>query len=213
MRAYKFRSSAQIQFALDILINRRLFCGAWKDMNDPMEGIFTYSTRGSASYVQQTVKGIGDAKSRYKICSLSQDFQSHLLWAHYAGGFDGIAIEVDLPDTDAHIKKVKYRDVFAFLDIDRITNLDTAAKTILFSKYREWKYEKEIRIMSQENFYDLPNGVSRVICGPRMHPALFEMLGHLCLRERIDFAKIGIGDEGIDADPVDMQQFSGRRRA
>ncbi|MCR4290198.1 MAG: hypothetical protein NUV86_08055 [Candidatus Scalindua sp.] len=42
--------------------------------------------------VSKRVKGISDAKRKYKICSLSGTFDSHLLWSHYAGGFDGVAI-------------------------------------------------------------------------------------------------------------------------
>lgn len=103
MRAYKFRSAAKIEFALDIILRRRLYCGDWRSMNDPMEGLFMYPTRGDVPQVQERIKGIGDAKSAYRVCSLSADFQSHLLWAHYASGFDGLAIEVELPDNDPDV--------------------------------------------------------------------------------------------------------------
>src|SRR4051812_9219826 len=106
MRAFKFRASAQIEYALDILFNRRLRCSDWRRLNDPMEGLFAYSTRADEPYVQRMVKGIGEAKSQYKVCSLSADFQSHLLWSHYANGFDGVAIEVELPEHDHMVKTV-----------------------------------------------------------------------------------------------------------
>ncbi|MGR3174323.1 MAG: hypothetical protein ACUZ8N_06955 [Candidatus Scalindua sp.] len=41
MKAYKFRPASQIAFASDIIINKRLHCADWKNLNDPMEG--TYS--------------------------------------------------------------------------------------------------------------------------------------------------------------------------
>ena len=202
MRAYKFRSSSNIEFALDILLNRRLFCSDWRSLNDPMEGLFVYSTNGLEGEAERRVKGIGEAKSRYKVCSLARDFQSHLLWAHYAGGFDGLAIEVDLPDDDASVREVEYRGVFAFLDMDRVEDEDDAARRILFSKYEAWSYEEEIRILNDEDYYQLDRPIRRVIAGPRMNQALFQTLHMVCEREAIEFNKVGIGDEGIDADPV-----------
>ena len=154
MRAYKFRSAQNIEFALDIILNRRLFCADWKSLNDPMEGMFAYSTNSDSPEVQRVVKGIGNEKQRYKVCSLSADFQSHLVWSHYAGGFDGLAIEVELPDNHPDVRRVDYRGVFAFLNIDEIVNEDDAARAILFSKYQEWEYEKEVRVLSNEPFYD-----------------------------------------------------------
>lgn len=212
MRAYKFRSSQNIEFALDIILNRRLFCADWKSLNDPMEGMFAYTTRQNSPEVQRVVKGIGDEKARYKVCSLSADFQSHLLWAHYAGGFDGLAIELDLPDHDPNVRVVDYRGVFAFLDIDNIDTEDDAARQILFSKYQEWSYEQEIRVLSNESFYSLDRPIRRVIAGHRINPALLETLMVLCDREGIELATVGIGDEGLDADPIDRQRLERARR-
>jgi hypothetical protein len=203
MKAYKFRSSSQIEFALDIILNRRLYCADWRSLNDPMEGIYAYSTPpGDEPFAQRIVKGIGAAKSRYKVCSLSADFQSHLLWSHYAGGFNGLAIEVDLPDNDHNIRPVDYRGVYAFLDMNQVTDENEAARTILFSKYREWQYEREIRILHDSEFYCFRRPVTRVIVGQRMNAALFRALHVVCDREGVEFCRVGIGDEGIDADYV-----------
>lgn len=212
MRAYKFRASTNIEFALDIILNRRLFCADWKALNDPMEGMFAYSTHGEDPRAQQIVKGIGTAKSRYKVCSLSRSFQSHLLWAHYAGGFDGLAIEVELPDDDPDICDVAYRGVFAFLDMDQVRDEDEAARRILFSKYQEWAYEEEVRVLSDQPYYHLDQPIRRVIVGPRMNQALFRTLHMVCEREEIEFTKVGIGDEGIDADFVPPEDINRVRR-
>lgn len=212
MRAYKFRSAQNIEFALDIILNRRLYCADWKSLNDPMEGMFAYSTSSDSPEVQRVVKGIGNEKQRYKVCSLSADFQSHLLWSHYAGGFDGLAIEVELPDNHPDVRRVDYRGVFAFLNIDEIVNEDDAARAILFSKYQEWEYEKEVRVLSNEPFYNLQEPIRRVIAGHRMNAALLETLYIVCEREGIDLCTVGIGDEGLDADRVYPDNFERARR-
>lgn len=210
MRAYKFRASSQIAFALDIMLNRRLFCADWRHLNDPMEGVYAYATQQSESSSSQLRKRIAQEKTRHRVCSLSADFQSHLLWAHYAGGFDGLAIEVDLPDSDTRVRRVEYRGVFAFLNLDSIADEHDAVRSILFSKYMEWSHEQEIRVLTDCEFYELRHPVRRIIVGPRMHPALKKALHMVCERERIGFFRVGIGDEGIDADtvrPADLEDL------
>lgn len=212
MKAYKFRASSQIDFAFDIIINQRLFCSDWKDLNDPMEGMFGYSLnmKSEIGIIEERIRGIRDSKRKYKICSLSSTFDSHLLWAHYAGGFDGVAIEVDLPENDPNIKNVEMRGVFGFVDMERFTTEEEAARMILFSKYNEWEYEKEIRILSENQWFNLGSPVSRVIAGPRMSKALFDVLNIVCTSLNVTLNRVGIGDTGIDADYV--EPFNGFRK-
>lgn len=135
MRAYKFRAASQIAFALDIIINRRLFCSDWKMLNDPMEGMFVYSHQSSDGYdYKKVVQQIIEEKKRLKICSLSATFDSHLLWAHYAGGFDGLAIEVEIPDNHRSVKKVDYRGVFAHVSMPNGRSPEELANQVLSSK-------------------------------------------------------------------------------
>ena len=203
MKAYKFRPASQIAFAFDIIINKRLHCADWKNLNDPMEGSFVYSYKGKEETdVSKRVKGISEAKRKYKICSLSGTFDSHLLWSHYAGGFDGVAIEVDLPDDSPSIKLVDYRGVFAFLDMADNISENEAAKKILFSKYHEWQYEEEVRALNDSEWFELRLPIKRVIAGHRMPKALFNVLNITCNSLGIILNKVGIGDEGIDANYV-----------
>jgi hypothetical protein len=202
MRAYKFRSAAQIEFALDILINNRLRCSDWRTLNDPMEGMYVYAyAPGGERRAERIADAIGSAKSQYKVCSLSRTFQPHLLWSHYAGGFSGLAIEVELPPAP-NIQRVRYRGVFEFLDMDAVRDQDEAARRILFSKYKEWRYEEEVRILSPGEWYHLDRKPLRVIVGHRMNLALQSTLALVCERMGIDFRRVGIGDEGLDADSV-----------
>lgn len=215
MRAYKFRSTQGIEFTLDILLNHRLYCADWRNLNDPMEGMFAYSATKNNPFIKKVVKGISNAKTKYRVCSLSSSFQSHLLWSHYAGGFDGLAIEVDLPEHNQNIKPLEYRGVFAFLNMDEVKNEDDAARKILLSKYNEWEYEKEIRILHNKDFFELDSPVKRVIVGHRMNPALRETIRIICDNQQIEMCKIGIGDEGLDADrmePIDPTRFNRFRR-
>jgi len=203
MLAYKFRAPQQIEFTLDILFNNRLYCADWTSLNDPMEGIFAYSHSATSQRdFSSLLDDIKIHKKRIKICSLSTTFDCHLLWAHYAAGFTGMAIEVELPDRDSKITPVRYEGVFASVDIENETIPADTAKEILSSKYIEWKYEKEVRILNDSSWYDLPTPVRRVIVGQRMDPSLFEALRIVCEHKDIKINRVGIGDEGIDADHV-----------
>lgn len=204
MLAYKFRSASQLDFALDIIINNRLRCSDWRQLNDPMEGIFGYSTRATDEQDHsEEVAEIVRHKKNILVCSLSQTFDCHLLWAHYASGFSGLAIEVELPDNDPSVRVVEYRGVFAHVSFNGgMFNAERAAEAILASKYQEWSYEREVRILQPRGWYKLPNPVKRVIAGHRMPPAVLDALQIVCERRNVTLNRTGIGDEGIDADRV-----------
>jgi hypothetical protein len=203
MLAYKFRSASQLEYALDIVLNNRLHCADWRKLNDPMEGMFSYSGRSKDErYYSELVDEIIYQKKRLLVCSLSKTFDCHLLSAHYATGFAGLAIEAELPDNSPKVKVVEYRGVFGHVLLDRPVVPSQAAEQILSSKYNEWAYEKEVRILQPKRWYDLPSPVKRVIAGHRMHPAVLEALRIVCEDRGIVLCRTGIGDEGIDADRV-----------
>src|SRR3712207_4421718 len=115
MRAYKFRTPAQLSFALDILYERRLYCADWRTLNDPMEGAFYFeASKAKAEEVKRRVEEVIIAKRPKRVAALSGTLDSHLLWAHYAAGFTGLALELDLPETerDPKVKRIRYRDVY-----------------------------------------------------------------------------------------------------
>ncbi|EKD81722.1 MAG: hypothetical protein ACD_39C01668G0001, partial [uncultured bacterium] len=203
MKAYKFKGPDQFAYALDIIFNNRLFCADWSDLNDPMEGVFAYSHRGSSKKnVKKIVGEVINEKQKLKVCSLSETFDCHLLWAHYASGFKGLAIEVELPQMSKAIKRIKYGPLFNNLNCEEEFAPSSAAKKILTYKYQEWAYEKEIRILQRGKFFPLKQPVSHVIAGHRMEPALFKALNYICTIKGIRLSRTGIGDEGIDADYV-----------
>lgn len=203
MRAYKFRGSDQFDLALDIIFNNRLYCSDWSRLNDPMEGSFVYShSSADETDYKSIVQEIIEKKQQIRICSLSKTFDCHLLWAHYASGFGGLAVEVELPEGDARINDVVYRGVFGHLAMNNGLDPSQAAHEVLSSKYSEWKYEQEVRVLNHGEFFQLPTPVKRVIAGHRMKPALFEALRIICESKGVGLYRTGIGDEGIDADRV-----------
>jgi hypothetical protein len=204
MRAYKFRSSAQFDCALDIIFNKRLYCADWRLLNDAVEGMFIASFKSSSEFNCKTkIDDIVKQTRKLRVCSLSMTYDSHLLWAHYASGFDGLAIEIDLPEYSPAVRMVKYGGVFGVMEM--IDGIDTfeAAEAVLSSKYGDWSYEKEVRILCREEWFAFSNPVRRVIAGHRMKDSLFRALRIICKELNITLNKTSIGDTGIDVDHID----------
>jgi hypothetical protein len=161
MLAYKFRSASELHFALDIILNNRLHCSDWRKLNDPMEGQFGYSYRTTDEQDHsKEVDEIISHKRDLVICSLSKTFDSHLLWAHYASGFSGLAIEVELPDRAHNVSGRRIAWRIRPCVVPSRHKPEQAAEEILSSKYKEWEYEREVRILQRDECtsYQLPSG-------------------------------------------------------
>jgi hypothetical protein len=214
MKAYKFKGAAQIPHAFDIIFNSRLYCADWSNLNDPMEGMFAYPYKSGDKQeedIKNVVAQIVREKKQLRVCSLSETFDCHLLWSHYATGFRGLAVEVELPDNSLAIRKVSYGGVFGGVSLNGRVDAQEAAEEILISKYSEWSYEREIRVLHRGSYFPLAAPVKHVIAGHRMEPALFDALNFICHKKGIRFSRTGIGDEGIDADYVEPPKESAFR--
>ncbi|MCD2528134.1 MULTISPECIES: DUF2971 domain-containing protein [Providencia] len=192
-----------MDFVFDILFNKQLFCAEWHTLNDPVEGVSVYISSGNSSESADSfMEKVEREKKPLRVCSLSKTFDEHLLWAHYANGFTGVAIEFDIDPNEFEVVDIHYRGVFATVDCEAGVEPNVVAREVLSSKYEVWKYEKEIRILTTDTFYKLKNPIARIIVGHRMSKPLFDALRIVCEKLDIPITRIGIGDEGLDADWV-----------
>lgn len=118
--------------------------------------MFAYSHKSTNEEdAKRIVANIIREKRQIRVCSLAATFDCHLLWSHYASGFSGLAIEVELPDHSPAVRNVNYRGVFAGVTVEGHVNAQRAAEEILGSKYSEWSYEREIRVLHREPYFSL----------------------------------------------------------
>lgn len=86
----------------------------------------------------------------YGLLSLSQNYDSILMWSHYAENHKGLVIELDLledPEFFLSPLKVKYQETYEPVNFfGRTTDLEYI-KYILATKSSDWDYEQEIRIL------------------------------------------------------------------
>lgn len=205
MKLYKYKSlSPNTENALDMIVNQRLYCSSWRAQNDPMEGVFAYVSRSNQLHednINQKLNKIKYQKDKLRICSLSEvgtDYDAYLMWAHYADGFKGIALEIDLDELETF--PVTYVNGFPTFKLKRNAPDDEYAKRVLSHKMSCWSYERERRIITDKEFYDISGKITKVIIGHRAKDTLRDVVKSLCKDKGIPACTTGLGDEGVDFD-------------
>ena len=202
MIAYKFRTTQELHLVIDILLNQRLYCCPSIALNDIREGD-AGSGEGHAqtSELRDYVYEVRKRVKELRVLSLTKSFDNHLLWAHYAGGYSGMVIEVEVDDAD--VDEVVYSNDTIFLGglVDE-TSPEDAAKQMLIRKYTDWQYEREVRIITRTEFYKLKRPISRVIVGSRMNPVLIDALRIICDHIGIAIQRMVVGNGEIYPDVI-----------
>jgi len=140
---YKYRGFENFEFALDIFVNQRLYAATYKKLNDPMEGRFIYGKNLSKRVNINEI--VGD-KARYKILSLSETPNNMLMWSYYSEAHAGFVVGVEITQTSAIKRKVKYIEYLRIDDVRR----QNLALYILSRKLKLWKHECERRVFIKD---------------------------------------------------------------
>ena len=193
MKLYKFRSLANFEFVLEIVLNERLYCAHFSDLNDPFEGIYLavthfppvlLQTKGTERISSKNASSLYEQEKYCRICSLSADFEDVRLWSHYADGHKGIAIEIDFEGREVDIIPVRY-----------LPELKKYGSTILATPFPEqvlthktthWEYEKEFRILQSDKYYPVEGRITAIYLGPRVSK------GHRVLLDKVVPSEIPI---------------------
>lgn len=210
-----FRYYGNLEWALDVLTTKRVYCPKVAFFNDPFDGsipfevdfdpsefiAYIYRTYKDDGYTWSAIKGFFDdyigpdgkileAKrkeiekkaKKFKhhndnlgVLCLTEDPISVLMWSHYADKHKGVCIgfsrveKSQLADDDA-CNPIIYSDVYPSPRFSQIYRGDgSLTKDVLYSKARDWSYEKEWRMMSDKGDFhaSIPGPISRVILGCR----------------------------------------------
>lgn len=180
-KGFKYRSGIGICdsegnsiFERDIntLVNNQIYLPTKDELNDPTEGFcnddaivgFLEIHRQYSSEVKNIYINILDKLQNIGIYSLSKNNDNELLWAYYASGHTGFAIEYDI---DILKENLNYNPYFPFIFdfevnyVKRIPRADMSLlkdrdinrflKTYLGSKSLSWKHEDEYRLIVDGN--------------------------------------------------------------
>ena len=148
---YKFRplgDCESCQRAEEILETGRFWCSPIWEQNDAMEGVYTYFNSADAA---QQLHEVFSVKNRKRICSFSGEFAltKPTMWGHYANGFKGIAIRVEIEE--GTVRKVRYRnDPEAWTGVIRGETTEAKVVRILTTKLTSWRTEREYRYLTDD---------------------------------------------------------------
>ena len=159
---YKYRSLQNFGRFVDILINQRLYCSVFTELNDPMEGFFWHSRSLSKKRLNEIMK----EKFSYRICSLSQSWQDIGLWTFYADEGRGCCIGVEPSDDTWEKKVLQYNnDLQNYDELNRLYGEVEAISIILNTKLSRWRNESEIRFIKQTKNPYIPIRIKEIILG------------------------------------------------
>jgi len=175
---YRYRSLEHFERELEAIEQSYLYCAAFHQLNDPMEGTFTSSRLLKKSEEYRAIRNaVIDNKARIGMCSFSEVHDNELMWAHYADHFKGICVAYrfallrkSLGD-DVRFVRMYYNETEPMIR-SAATEPERLAKMVLSYKYYRWLYEREWRMFASlgKACYHKVECVARVYLGSRIDP-------------------------------------------
>ena len=175
MKLYKIRSLQNMDLALDILINQRLYCAPFEQLNDPFEGLFSsmqkhpdsasdapFSFNNREEFYHSVDYLLLDNQEA-RICSLSSSIKDVRMWSHYGDSHKGIAIEMEFDNADRRIKKINYSRQLPSLT--KNTPLHNKTEEILTVKTLHWEHESEYRVIQEDMYFPITNRITAIHLG------------------------------------------------
>ena len=164
MRLY-YRTSLETLENL-ILPEMRIRVSTFDTVNDPFELLAMSQTDKEG---RKSFKWLYDYwAASLGFISMSEHWKSPLMWAHYAKNHTGVCLGLELPDTRA--MKVNYQPerLKAALDASKLETAvdDEVIRTAVTTKFREWEYEREWRMLVQLGAPDEDTGMHYVDFSP-----------------------------------------------
>lgn len=145
---YKYREYEKDAFEKTIA-NESIRLSDFNFFNDPADPPFKLA--------KDTFRDMEDITGKIKIASLSETYDSILMWSHYADSHKGLCIAYDI-DNFSHknctIKKVIYSHELklntdnSFFDLYNEKHNEYYFLSLFYIKHKDWRYEKEYRIIS-----------------------------------------------------------------
>jgi hypothetical protein len=196
---YKYRALEPWEYFLDALVNDRLYAATFDMLNDPMEGMFTYAKdQVSPGFIQRLV----EKQSQLRICSLSNIYNSSLMWSYYSEAHKGVilGVEVDENHKDViEVASVKYAKTISFRAYGG-SSPEIDARMILSKKYSAWKHEREVRVFSHKQY--IPVRLQQLFLGVKMPREKQRLVKNLLKRMNSDVLVRQMKREDLDAQEI-----------
>lgn len=143
MRAYKFLCA---KYGIDSIQKRRLKQSRVADLNDPFE-LMSYDV--TKKVIRKTFNQTRDDVDKVKgLLCFSADWKDPVIWAHYSDKHKGLCLGFEITNDEADY--VNYLpELLPFpSNFDEMNDSEHSefARAAIFTKFKHWAYEKEIRV-------------------------------------------------------------------
>jgi len=153
MKAYHFISEEHL---FKVISKQRLKVSMLDDLNDPFELKSAFFSNKKSRQMAKNFKK--DMADRFGILCFSKVWRNPVLWSHYANRHKGAAIEFEINDKIA--LPIRYRKNRYQLK-SNIQNRKFGKKDIegiWLTKYQDWAYEEEVRVILEKKECVKENG-------------------------------------------------------
>ena len=208
LKGYKYRSGIGILdkngnsiFERDVntIVNNQIYLPTKDELNDPTEGLYNDTLienffnlyEDYSSEVRKQYYSLLDKLKNVGVYSLSKNKDNELLWAYYASGHSGFAIEYDIDILKHSFNHNAYFQLVYDFEVDyvkcipetdisylHIPTVISFLKTYLGTKSLSWKHEKEYRlIFEKKGLFDIDyRAVTGIYFGYRMNDSEVDLI-------------------------------------
>ncbi|WP_280122699.1 MULTISPECIES: DUF2971 domain-containing protein [Bacteroidales] len=211
------------------LVSNQIYLPLKDELNDPAEGIFNddsiyaflHSHKAHSALVEKCYNDIIAKIRSMGIYSLAGNVSNELLWAHYASGHTGFAIEYDIDGLKKSLNFNKYfQKVFdlemsyvdkvptlTMMDLPPHGNLERILKKCIGTKSKVWKYEEEIRLaFDAHGLFDIDyRAITGIYFGYRMEESEIEYIMEQMKGRGLSYYKMELDKNSYRFTPVKIK--------
>lgn len=237
-KGYKYRSGigqldkdGQLLFHRDVktLVANQIYLPLKDGLNDPAEGFFyddsiyafLDSHKKHSELVRKCYNDVIAKIHSMGIYSLSTNITNELLWAHYASGHTGFAIEYDIDYLKKSLNFNKYFQKLFDLEISYVNkvptltmmdfpphgNIERILKKCIGTKSKAWEYEEEIRLVFDAiGLFDIDyRAITGIYFGYRMEESEIEYIMEQLKGRGLSYYKMELDTNSYCFTPVKIR--------
>lgn len=226
-KGYKYRggkgllsASGDSIFERDVqtIVNNQIYLPTILELNDPTEGFYNDSEISNIinlfdSYSANVKDGYNSLVQKFKdvgIYSLSKNYDNELLWAYYADGHNGFAIEYDVEIVKQSLNHNPYIQLVYDFNVEYLLSVPKIGKEIfnkkntketlvkfLGSKSLSWKHEEEYRLVFEnKGLFDIDHrAVIAIYFGYRMQDSEIDYIMNKLKGRGLQYYKMDLLDK------------------
>lgn len=176
MKLYKLKSlhGDGLLHVVDLIVNERIYLSTHEFMNDINEA--HWKCVGDCIRdipFRETAQEFRKHADSIRFTCFIEDICNHLMWAHYAGGFRGVALEYEIDPSRHRVKKIDYRGMPNVTKeaMDEVLKgrIHITETGVLKRKDSFWEYEDEWRVFGDPvSYYIQDKKPKALIFGSRL---------------------------------------------